>query len=306
MHWIKRGLVYAPDGSLPWAVQGLLTPTPVPMPGGFIRVYAGFRDARGVSRIGFVDVEGRNPAKVLRVSQRPVLDIGEPGTFDDNGLILGDLVWLGPVLRMYYVGFQLVEKVKFLAFTGLAESTDGGESFTRCSRAPVMGRADEGLFFRAIHSVLVEDGRFRVWYGCGSRFDGIDGAPFPNYTVFSTDSADGVSFPRQGRQCLSHQGDEYRIGRPRVFRRGPSRLGLFYTVGTRRKTYLPGYAESDDDGRSWRRLDDRTGLSPGPEGWDSQALSYPALLETPDATYLFHNGNAMGATGFGYAELLRP
>jgi len=206
---------------------------------------------------------------------------------------------------MYYVGFQLVAKAKFLAFAGVAESGDGGESFTRLSAAPVLDRADEGLFFRAIHSVRVENGRFRVWYGAGSTFETIDGTPFSHYTVFSSESADGLSFPRQGRQCLSHQGDEYRIGRPRIWRRGPSRLGLFYTVGTRRKTYLPGYAESQDDGLTWHRMDEQIGIAPGPEDWDSQALSYPAILETPKATWMVYNGNGMGATGFGLAELDR-
>jgi hypothetical protein len=274
------------------------------MPGGSIRVFAGFRDAEGVSRIGFVDVDAEDPTKVLRVSEKPALDIGRAGTFDDNGVILGDVLRRGDdVLRMYYVGFQLAKGVKFLAFTGVAESVDGGENFSRLSETPVLDRSDEGLYLRAIHSVHFEDGIFKVWYACGSRFETIDGVKFPNYTVYYAESADGLMFPASGYACLRHVGDEYRIGRPRVYRRDGYRM--FYTIGTRRKTYLPGYAESDD-GIVWRRMDDQIGLTPSSAGWDSLALSYPALLETANTTYAFYNGNNMGMTGFGVAELERP
>src|ERR1700677_3663102 len=112
--WRKMGLVYAPDSRISWAVHTALTPTPVLL-GGRIRVFLGMRDSHGVSRIGFVDVDAENPSQVRDVSARPSLDVGAPGAFDDNGVILGDVVWDGDTWRMYYVGFQLVAGVKFLA-----------------------------------------------------------------------------------------------------------------------------------------------------------------------------------------------
>ncbi len=96
-----------------------LTPTPYVMHD-CIRVFAGFRDTEGISRIGYADLDKSDPRKVLKVSDKPVLDIGKPGTFDDNGLIMGDLITVGEELYLYYVGFQLVKRAKFLAYTGLA------------------------------------------------------------------------------------------------------------------------------------------------------------------------------------------
>jgi hypothetical protein len=302
MRWVKHGLVYVPDGTFAWALHSALTPTPILMPGEFIRVYAGFRDAIGVSRIGFVDVDADKPTKVLRVSESPALDIGRSGAFDDNGVILGDVIRLADgALRMYFVGFQLAQGVKFMSFTGVAQSFDGGETFVRLSEAPIMDRSDEGLFFRAIHSVLVEDGIYKIWYGCGSKFDEIDGVSYPNYSTFYIESIDGLKFPQAGLRCFNHVDDEYRIGRPRVYRRGDL-YHMFYTVGTRRKTYLPGYAESSN-GFSWLRLDDRVGITPSSDGWDSRTLSYPAIIEVGPKTFMFYNGNDMGMTGFGVAQL---
>lgn len=301
MEWTKKGLIYAPDSRMSWATNSALTPTPILLNDEVIRVYAGFRDDTGVSRIGYIDLDARNPSKVLAVSKSPVLDVGSPGTFDDNGLILGDIVKFNDQLYMYYVGFQLVEKVKFLAFTGLAISKDGGDTFTKISSTPIMDRSDEGLFFRAIHSTIVEDGVWKCWYGVGSDWSMINGKPFPKYNIRYIESADGITFGNHGNVCIDFLGaEEYRIGRPRVDKKNGT-YRMFYTMGTLLGTYLPGYAESSD-GKNWTRLDAKVGINTSESGWDSTALSYATPLLFQDTEYLFYNGNDMGKTGFGYAE----
>ena len=141
--WRKQGLVFetARQGVGGWMRHSALTPTPWRLDQDTIRVYAGFRDDEGVSRIGYVDVSASDPTDVLRVSAQPALDIGRAGCFDDNGMILGDIVQAPGGLHMFYVGFQRVARAKFLAFTGLAISTDGGEHFERVQETPVLDRA---------------------------------------------------------------------------------------------------------------------------------------------------------------------
>src|SRR5256885_15731564 len=92
--WEKEGLIFrtSEHGVEGWIANSALTPTPMRLNGNRIRVYSGFRDREGVSRIGYVDVVADSPAKVVGVSRRPVLDIGRNGCFDDNGVILGDVV----------------------------------------------------------------------------------------------------------------------------------------------------------------------------------------------------------------------
>lgn len=300
MQWIKKGLLYAPDDRMPWAVHSALTPTPFLLNDEVIRVYAGFRDATGVSRIGYVDLDARAPSRILGVSAAPVIDIGLPGCFDDNGVILGDVIRHDGKVFMYYVGFQLVDQVKFLAFTGLAISTDGGTTFTKYANTPVMDRSDEGLYFRAIHSVMIEDGLWKCWYGVGSDWAIINGIQYPQYKTRYIESSDGVHFGREGSLCIDFEGDEYRIGRPRV-RKVADHYEMYYTAGTLRGTYLPGYAASKD-GVTWTRKDAEVGIAPSESGWDSKALSYTAPLTLGGKEYLFYNGNDMGKSGFGYAE----
>ena len=301
MRWRKLGRVYGPDGSLSWARHTALTPTPWLRDDETIRVFAGFRDEAGISRIGWVDLNSRNPLEVKGFSVSPVLDTGRPGAFDDNGVILGDLINVDNELFMYYVGFQLVAKAKFLAFTGLAVSTDGGDSFVRVSDAPVLDRCHGGLYIRAIHSIMREGDHFRVWYALDDGWEIINGIPYPRYHIRTLTSDDGRNFSGIGELCLDATGSEYRIGRPRVFRLD-DRFIMHFTAGTIEGGYMAGYAESRD-GVQWTRDDSRLGIGLSPDGWDSRHLCYPAVITCHDKTYMFYNGNDMGRDGFGCAEL---
>jgi hypothetical protein len=299
MKWQKMGLIYCPDGKYSWAQHSALTPTPFLIREKVIRIFAGFRDNNGVSRIGYVDVDAENPSKVLSVSESPILDVGVPGAFDDNGLILGDVIRVGDAIYLYYIGFQLVEKVKFLAFTGLAISHDGGESFKRFSEAPILDRNQEGLFFRAIHSITFKDGVYTAWLGAGRQWSQIEGRSYPSYSIRRVESRDGIHFENDRAVNILFADSEYRIGRPRVFDNGAG-YSMFYTKGTLTKDYLPGYATSLDS-ENWVRKDSEVGIGLSNTGWDSLHLSYPTAFKYKEKTYLFYNGNNMGSTGFGWA-----
>lgn len=302
MQWEKKGLIYKPNyDKEDWRYSSALTPTPIKLDDSTIRVYFGARDIMGVSRIGYVDLDAANPSHILKVSTKPVLDIGTPGCFDDNGVILGDILKFENKLYMFYVGFQKVEKVKFLAYSGLAISYDNGESFMRESNTPILDRADEGLYIRAIHSVRYENNVFKIWYSVGNHWEFIDGIPFPAYHIKYLESSDLKLFAKEGINCIVPQNNEYRIGRPRVYKNDQNYI-MYYTVGALDKSYLAGMAYSKD-GINWIREDAKIGITLSPSGWDSQTLCYPSLYKDGNKTYLFYNGNNMGADGFGYAQL---
>jgi hypothetical protein len=300
MNWEKRGLIYNPAGLGGWKEHTFITPTPFQLTDEVIRIYGGFRDSEGVSRVGFVDVEAVNPSKVLRVSEQPALDVGKEGMFDDNGVILGSVIRDVDGIRMYYVGFQLVKKVKFLAFSGLAISQDGGETFKRITHTPILDRYKDEHYIRAIHTVLKEDGKYRIWYSTGNRWQMINGVPYPQYKIMYTESKDGIDIPlKEGIDCIDAVDDEYRIGRPTVFREDGI-YKMFYTRDTLSKKYSAGYAESAD-GLHWKRAEDKFSLPLSKEGWDSEMICYPVPLNTRYGKYLFYSGNNMGASGVGYA-----
>ncbi len=300
MQWEKLGLVYEASGDRPWAQSHAFLPTPVVRDERTIRVYAAFLDRDKVGRVGYVEVDARDPRKVLTVSQRPVLDVGEPGTFDDNGVNPVCLVPHQGRLFLYYVGWQLGVRVRYYLFVGLAVSEDGGETFRRVSRTPVLDRSDGERFVRTAAHVRVENGTWKMWYIGGSDWVEANGKSVPSYTLRYLESADGRTWGPSGRACLHFASpDEYGFGRPFVVRDG-GRYRMWYSIRTFSKGYRLGYAESPD-GLRWRRMDDRVGIDVSAAGWDSEMICFGALADVPGRTYLFYNGNNYGQTGFGVA-----
>lgn len=301
MKFVKKGLIFSITQKSWWMDNSTLTPTPFLLNEKTLRIYCSIRDAEGMGRIGYVDVEANNPSKILKVSSEPVLDIGKPGCFDDNGMILGDVVRNGDEVRMYYVGFQLVKKVKFLAFSGLAISKDNGETFTKISKTPIMDRSDNAIYIRAIHSVLKENNRWKIWYSTGSEFANINGTPFPCYNVRYTESEDGINFTdKVGLPCLDVRENEYRLGRSRFIKIKDEDI-LFYTYSTKDRAYHAGIAKTKD-GINWQRIDEEFYFKKSESGWDSKEICYPAPIVFGNKVYIFYTGNDYGLSGFGYAE----
>jgi predicted GH43/DUF377 family glycosyl hydrolase len=302
MRWKKMGLVYTPDGRLPWAKKYAFPPTPHLRADGALRIYLAFCDASTVGRVGFVDVDPDEPKRVLRVSERPVLDIGAAGSFDENGVLPTSIVEVDGRLFMYYVGYQLGQRVRYFQFEGLAISDDGGETFIRARRTPVIDRSDAELHHRTSAFVVRENDRFRMWYVAGDSWTAVRGKSLPVYNLRHLESADGVNWPDQGRVCLDFAGsDEHAFGRPWVIRNGDE-YRMFYSVRTRSRGYRLGVADSPD-GLSWARHDAEIGIDVSPGGWDSEMIAYGSIFRRRDRTYLFYNGNNCGETGFGYAIL---
>jgi hypothetical protein len=300
MQWDKLGLVYEANGAQSWAQSHAFIPTPIVRDERTIRVYAAFLDHDKVGRAGYVDVDARDPRRVLAVSPRPVLDVGEPGTFDDNGVTPICLVPHDGRLLLYYVGWQLGVRVRYYLFVGLAVSEDGGETFHRCSRTPVLDRSDGERFVRTAAHVMIEDGCWKMWYIGGSDWVEANGKRVPSYTLRYLESADGRNWGPSGRVCLHFaSADEYGFGRPFVVREG-GRYRMWYSIRTFSKGYRLGYAESPD-GLHWQRMDDRVGIGVSPEGWDSEMMCFAALASAAGRRYLFYNGNNYGQTGFGVA-----
>jgi len=142
MDWRKLGRVYVADGDREWAASHAYCPTSIQLDEERIRVYVAFLDRDRVGRVGYVDVDAGDPTKVLDVSKDPVLDVGEAGMFDDNGVTPLSISRDGEEIRLYYAGWQLGVKVRYFLFLGLATSSDGGMSFQRRRRVPVLERSD--------------------------------------------------------------------------------------------------------------------------------------------------------------------
>lgn len=302
MKWDKKGIIFEVSKKNEWMDNSVLQPTPILM-GDVIRVFCGFRDKNGVGRVGFVDLDASCPSNVLGISEEPCLDIGEPGCFDDNGVVPCALARVDEKLYLFYAGYNLGYHVRMTIFCGLAVSTDDGKSFKRCMRIPIMERTENETLFRVAHTVLKDGDSWKVYYGAGDHFIQGEKKSLPVYEVYLLEVKDFCELrTNEGEKVISNAGDEHRVGRPYVVK-DEGIYKMFFAKGTDEVPYRLAYAESVD-GIHWERKDKELNLELSESGWDSQMMSYPAFVRYKDKAYLFYNGNNYGYDGFGYAELI--
>lgn len=300
--WEKLGRVYVARGEQPWKQSHAYLPTAVLLEDERIRVFVAFLDEHKVGRLGFVDIDAREPTRVLAVSDHPALDIGSPGTFDENGITPLSVFERDGRTWLYYAGWQLGIRLRYFLFTGLAFSDDRGLTFRRHARVPVLDRTDAEPTLRTGGFVLPTKAGFRMWYMSGERWVESQGRQMPSYGMRYAESSDGVTWPDAGSTCIKpREPDEFGFGRPFVLEEG-GRLRMWYSIRLLEKGYRLGYAESAD-GLRWERRDAELGLDVSPEGWDSEMIGYAWVQRTRFGTYLFYNGNNYGETGFGVAVL---
>jgi hypothetical protein len=281
-------------------------PTPFLLSSDVIRVFLTSLDEAGRGRPMFVDVSSSNPTKIIGVSTGALLDIGQPGTFDDNGLMPLSMVQIDSnKLLMYYAGFEICTKIRYRIFTGLAQSRDMGLHFSRISKTPILDRGDSELYFRGGSFALLDEDKFKLWYVGGDEWTEIAGKKMPVYDLRYLESSDGITWGKSGQVVMKiTDQDEHGFGRPWVVKRGPNNYQLFYSIRRRSlEAYRLGYAESTD-GINWIRKDSEMGLDVTPGEFDSDAIMYSAVISVGDKTYCFYNGNNFGKQGFAVAELV--
>lgn len=281
----------------------MMAPTVIPLGEGTLRVYVGGWDEHGISRIAWIDVDANDPTRVLRESVIPALDVGRPGCFDENGVFPAHASCVGDEVWLYYTGFQLGHKVRHYNFGGLAISSDG-TTFRRASEAPILDRSDEGLCVRAGQSILPENGRFPTVYSAGSDWVETGGKPRPCYDVFYQESLDGRTYQPQGKCIVKHDPTvEHGLGRPQLVRLDGQRY-VFYTRRVLGMKYFSGCAREEvSDGR-WIRCDEEIDLTHSEEGFDSEMIYFPSVIQVPGSgrVFMFYSGNDFGRGGLGVAE----
>jgi predicted GH43/DUF377 family glycosyl hydrolase len=296
MHWKKLGLFIEPQRDKWWSLTHAMIPTPEALGDGVFRVYYSGRNAQNQSHIGWADVDLNKPYRVLRHSERPVLQPGPLGCFDDNGVTPSCLIDLSSGEKaLYYIGWNPGSTVRMHIFGGLAISKDGGETFERWSHAPILERNRTDPYLNTAPWVVRDGDGYRIFYVSGHEWLHKD---LPRYNIKTGTSKDGKHWVREGHVCLNFMDDnEHALARPYVVIED----GLWRMWFSHKTTnYTIGYAESYD-GLNWKRLDHLAGIDIGPSGFDSDMIEYAATVLYDGSRFMFYNGNNYGFEGIGLA-----
>ncbi len=301
MNWQKYGLIFAPQGQMQWLVSHAAVPTALCIGGDRYRIYFSGRDHFNRSQTGYFDIDLTIPTEILIQSPEPCLQYGQPGTFDDSGAMSAWIIKSADQMYLYYIGWNTGTTVPFRNSIGLALSRDGGQTFQKHSRGPILDRTTDDPFFVASPCVLIENSLWRMWYlSCIGWEPQLDGTLRHSYLIKYAESNDGIHWDRTGLTCIGFKSkDEYAISRPCVLNTNGT-YKMWYSH--RGQAYRIGYAESSD-GIHWERKDEEVGIDVSENGWDSEMIEYPFVFTHGSSTYMLYNGNSYGKTGIGLALL---
>lgn len=299
MKWNKLGLVYQPKAAPPLMVSHAVLPVPLHLGGDRYRVFFASRDDKVCSHIWFFEMELKEPFEIERVSEKPVLSPGPIGTHDEHGVFPSALVQHDGKYYLYTSCWVRGEKPPMnYNSIGLAISDDG-VNFRRYSRAPIMARSEHDPCFVAMPMVRREEGRWRMWYSSGFKWTEDNGVLNSYYDIKIAESPDGIAWKPTGQIAIGKaKPEEKNFARPWVMR---DRAGYraWYSVNCG-PGYRIGFATSCD-GVGWLRQDQRAGISLSTDGWDSEMIEHPAVLQHNGRWFMLYNGNRYGKDGIGLA-----
>lgn len=312
--WKKLGRVFIPQEvqDRPWLKEFAQAPA-VLVFDTFVRVYFACRpspDKNGqyVSHTAFVDLDRRDLTRQLSVSDQPIFPLGELGTFDEFGTYPTSVIRRENDILAYYAGWTRCESVPFNVAIGAATSSDGGKTFTKLGKGPVLSYTPEEPFIVGGPKIRQFGDRWFLYYIVGKTWLKTEGrAEIVNKIRVAT-SSDGLHWSRNFKNLIPDKIEENECqASPDVFfYQGKYHMFFCYRYSLgfrgREKGYRIGYAFSNDL-VDWVREDSRVGIDVSDEGWDSEMISYPHVFQLDGEVYMFYLGNQVGKHGFGLAQM---
>lgn len=301
MRWEKKGFICdCHTLDLPWYKKNTMTPLPV-LKDNIIRVYLTMCDEFNQGRVGYIDLNPENPSEILNYSKNPVLDLGEKGCFDENGVLPTCILKEQGKLYLHYSAYQKQKDIPYTIFSGLSVSQDGGESFIRVQKFPVLGDIPSEKHQRSAAEVMKQGDIYKLWYTANVGWLDIQGHVVPKYDIKYLESSSQTNWPANPQSSLALRGDEYGLTMPQVFFEDGT-YKMFYSIRSISKGYRLGYAESKD-GIHFERQDYKMDIDVSPSGFDREMICFGKILKCNSKIYLFYCGNHYGIGGLGYAEL---
>ena len=198
-------------------------------------------------------------------------------------------------LLMWYTG-----QARKRSLIGMAVSCDGGVTFRRFGREPVMIPELPWEKDSVMNPfVLKENGVYRMWYAAGETYE-------PNALGYA-ESSDGVNWKKSRINPIFCKGDtpcdNSRVGGCEVLKRPDGSYIMFYIGYEDIHTARICAATSPDGITRWRRLDANPLVSPEPGAWDGDACYKPSVIFEPEHRrwLLWYNGRSGRAEYVGMA-----
>ena len=314
--WKKKGIIFNPVSRYEWMNTHAQVPYTLAMDGDILRVYFSTREAQDIngnfkSYSAYVDLDINNFDNIINVSQKPIINLGGSGEFDEFGSMAGSVCKHDNEYWLYYCGWQRSLSTPYNWAIGLAKSNDKGDFFRKIGPGPIVGPAINEPYLQACPIVykFSESTCWHMFYLSGVKWINVEGNKKESqYLIMHATSKDGVSWNRSSKaiieplvddECQTSSSIFYKDGFYHMF--FSYRHGVDFRVNKARG-YRIGYAYSSDLA-NWKRDDSLAGIDVSEKGWDSEMIAYPHVFTVAGKYFMLYCGNDFGKNGFGYAAL---
>jgi hypothetical protein len=316
MKWIKKGKIFDPrQYKLPNNCNEFAQSPQTLVFNDFVRIYFSTRSKEGhgqyLSHIAFIDMS-IDLKNVLNVSSETIIGLGALGSFDEHGIFPISPFRDNNRLLAYTCGWSRRISVPVETAIGLAESYDNGLTFQKIGEGPILGPSIKEPFLVGDGFVRKFNSNYYMWYIFGTKWiPATSMEPAARvYKIGHATSGDGISWKKDdGKQIIKDVLSEDECQALPTVIKTPGKYHMFFCFREAtdfrknpERSYKLGYAYSDDL-VTWTRDDDKAGIKPTKNEWDSDMMCYPHLFQIKNKTYLLYNGNEFGKYGFGLAEL---
>jgi len=298
------GHIYRHEPKSDWAITHAQVPFLFKVNETEYRVYYSTRDSKSRSSVTFVSLDVETLTIHESSIDAPLLTRGKPGTFDDSGTMPSWIVEHNNELWMYYTAWNRSKNASYRLSIGLAKSIDGGLTFHKMFKGPILDRGRNDPIWVGQPCVLKDDDIWKMWYLSCQKISIIESIPEPFYNVRYATSDDGINWNREEITCIDFDENTDAIGRPCVWIYD----GKYFMLHSNRKATgyrtdsEAGYRivlSTSENGKSWNQVE--TFQVSKNEAWANVMTEYCSVAPTEkEGTFLvLYNGNGFGASGFG-------
>ena len=308
MKWIKKGIILSETIAKENGICNPQVPYGVVI-NNSLRIFFGARYENDKSASIFsMDVDIDNPSNIKKISTKPLISKGEPGYFDEDGVLPVAIKQIDDKLYMFYGGFSKCISHPHFCMMGLAISNKSGDNFEKYSNGPILPISKVDPLLIGSADIHFHNNLYHMIYTSGTKWIKNESNLELCYNLKYAYSINGIDWNPTGKFCVTNIDSKYAIAKPAIFKI----KNEFYMIFSRRSTlnyrdnindtYRLLTAKSNDLIK-WRVTNDIENLELSKTGWDSEMICYPNVINVNNRYIMLYNGNGFGKTGFGYAEL---
>jgi len=297
------GPIFQNKANCGWSVSHAQVPVVLALDNQRWRIFYSTRDEHNVSRISFFDVDANSPERVIYEHEKPVLNPGALGSFDDAGVMPTCVIKHDDEIWLYFIGWTVRKSVPYQNSIGLAASKDG-INFYRKFPGPVISTSPKEAFFSGTAWIMpFWEKRFVAYYLSCNSWQVVNKLPEAKYDIKVAFSDDGVWWKQKGTIALPADENEC-LASATVIKRGGSFIMWYCSRQMDNYRDNPAYSYKikmafSADGLTWEKSSEEV-IPPGSPGcWDCEMQAYPYAIRKENTVWIFYNGNGFGRSGIG-------